>query len=563
MNHQFYPTPPSLAQIALAKFENNRVIRLLEPSAGRAHLADAAKDYFGSRFHSIEIDTIEIDFDNQAILRNKKYRVVGHDFLQYRGAALYSHILLNPPFAEGVAHILHAWDLLFDGEIVAILNAETVRNPHTRERKFLLDLIEQHGDVEYHQDAFMTEDTLRTTAVDIALVHLKKSAHFKAEFLDDLKRDKVPADDKTFTAPTDLIVSNRELENRVLSFNNAVTASRDAIFAKVRATYYKNMLGKSILDETTDSDNDYYKDAAKDLNTEYQDLKERAWSSILRSAQVTDKLSSSAQKRLEADFAQVSQLEFTSSNIAAFLVGLVQQQGQIQLDMMSDVFDLIGKYHYDNRCYYQGWKSNARHRVNAFRIMMTRFIIPSCDRGHCSWSSSLDWNDRQRFRDLDKVFALLDGKNPVSVSGLEDLFDREMNALRAAERMQSDYFDVRFYRHTGTFHLYPRRKDLIDRLNRTVGKQRNWLPQQEAEASSEFWQQYDKAEKIKRTMRIANINMWDLQNGEDSRKNLEHEKLLAAHTAALDKLGIEFDPSRVLVHRPPTPPVKTLDAYLA
>lgn len=31
---------------------------------------------------------------------------------------------MTPPFASGVEHVLKAWNLLYDGELVAILNAE-------------------------------------------------------------------------------------------------------------------------------------------------------------------------------------------------------------------------------------------------------------------------------------------------------------------------------------------------------------------------------------------------------------------------------------------------------
>jgi len=59
----------------------------------------------------------------------RQVAVVGHDFLEFKMGAIYSHIIMNPPFSQGAAHVLHAWHILYDGEIVALLNAETVRNP--------------------------------------------------------------------------------------------------------------------------------------------------------------------------------------------------------------------------------------------------------------------------------------------------------------------------------------------------------------------------------------------------------------------------------------------------
>lgn len=42
---QFYPTPSTLALKAWHKFENKKIIRLLEPSAGQGSLVSALHDY--------------------------------------------------------------------------------------------------------------------------------------------------------------------------------------------------------------------------------------------------------------------------------------------------------------------------------------------------------------------------------------------------------------------------------------------------------------------------------------------------------------------------------------
>src|SRR5664279_1485418 len=100
---QFYPTPSSLAYKAFRKFKNREVIRILEPSAGRGDLLVG----FITGIHSRTdlIDAIEIDLDNQAVLRGKGINVIDADFLQFNGAAMYSHVLLNPPFLQGAEHV--------------------------------------------------------------------------------------------------------------------------------------------------------------------------------------------------------------------------------------------------------------------------------------------------------------------------------------------------------------------------------------------------------------------------------------------------------------------------
>lgn len=553
MDIQFYPTPVSLGVKAFNTFKNRSITRLLEPQAGRGDLVDVVHERASGRYSKVEVDCCEIDFNNQAILREKKYRIVGHDFLSYRGACIYSHILMNPPFASGVRHVFHAWDLLFHGELVAILNAETIRNPYTKERRFLVDIIEQHGAVEFITEAFMSPDTQRQTSVEVAIIHLEKKSNFKEEFIDNLKKEKVK--EKMIAidieVPKDLVVTKSKIQNMVIAFECAVDAAKSAAKGNARANYYANMLGRSITDETTnchDSES-CVKSVSSELNEVYLKLKERAWSSVFRSTEVLDRLSSQAQKRLESEFSSICDLEFTVDNIYGFLTGLVEQQASIQIEMICDVFDMISKYHPKNRAYYQGWKSNQRHRVNAYRILMTRFIIPANRRDYYTWSNNLAWDDQQMFTDFDKVFSMLDGQHHKTPYGVVNLFSDKYKELSNGERCSSDYFDIRFYPKAGTFHIFPKREDLIDRLNRIVGKQRAWLPQDGQDGSTGFWEQYEKAEAVTGRMDLSSLNSWSLNYGSDSEKERESNKLLEQHEMALERMGIMFDGNSAITYQ--------------
>lgn len=135
---QFLPTPPALAARAWAMFRNREFVRVLEPHAGHGDLAMAHPDYKGYRTPSI--DCCEIDIGKHGVLRGKGLNVVGFDFLEFGSGSFYSHVICNPLFSEGAAHVLKAWGILWDGEIVAILNAETVRVPFSRDCQRLVGL---------------------------------------------------------------------------------------------------------------------------------------------------------------------------------------------------------------------------------------------------------------------------------------------------------------------------------------------------------------------------------------------------------------------------------------
>ncbi|TPQ27556.1 DUF4942 domain-containing protein [Methylomonas koyamae] len=562
---QYYASTEALSIRAWAKFRDTRFVRVLDPSAGEGHLLKA-KPF--KQYQRVPIDCVEIDIRKHAVLREQGYTVVGLDFLQFQNGSGYSHCIMNPPFAAGAQHVLKAWDIMFDAEIVAILNAETLRNPFSKERQLLVRLIEQHGEVEFLSDMFAGEDAERKTNVEIALIWLKKTSTFERDILgnilDDLRQDRREAEElaSAFHVPHELALPTAFIDNAVLMFDAAFEATRQAVFSEARASRYRAMLGKTLgelsgggLHTVDDSSLDAVKQT---LFERYQDLKNRAWSNILRSTQVTSRLSSTAQKRLESDFETIKSLEFTVANIYGFLQGIIDQQGEIQLSMVCDVFDLITRYHSDNAVYYMGWKSNDKHRTLGMRIKTTRFVLP----GHKveSYHTGLDWNSEQLLADFDKVFALLDGKTEAEVS-LVSVFRQHFSALKQGERISSNYFDVRYYPGAGTIHFFPKSKTLIDRMNRWVGCRRRWLPPVDTQAGPGFWQQFDQAESLDRAFH-AEVNkqcpsgtrhlrfdpFWAIKYGGESEREQGNTLLTQAMSTVLASRGI--DPDAMLTNEP-------------
>lgn len=522
---QFFPTPSALASRAFAKFKNKDIVRLLEPQAGRG---DLLKPVLAYRKYLIEnIDCIEIDLNNQAILRAQGFTVIDADFLQFDGAPMYSHCLLNPPFKNGADHVIKAFSLIVHGELVAIVNAQTIKNPCSAKKQLLVDWIKDHGSVEFIESAFTDPDTLRRTQVEIALIHLEKKTDFKQSFTHGLELDNL-AGVETVTKQ-ELAIKGSAITNAVAVFNAAVAALKTAEIARQEADYYSGLLGSTLkeLEKSVEPGA-----LAKRFNDGYAALKNRAWSNILESTEFSKYLSSNAYQKLASDFAAVSALSFTESNIRGFLVGLVNAQGEMNMQMLLDCFDEITKYRPENRVYYRGWKSNSKHAEQAYRVQMTRFIIPS---GHSFSSHYIEYGTLKKLKDFDKAFTLLDGKTSCS-SSLRDLFDKRLPELRQGQRLSTSYFDVRWYPGVGSIHFYPTNKNLIDRLNRLVGRERQWIPQDHEQAPDSFWLQYDQAERVTKAMDIP-VSRWG---------RLHEADLPAAHLKACDKLGLDI--SNLLNH---------------
>jgi hypothetical protein len=527
MNYEFYPTPFSLTQQMIAKFETKNYKRILEPSAGRG---DLLKTLINGRYET-KIDCIEIDLDNQAILREKNFNVIGMDFLQFENSGyMYSHIIMNPPFSNGIDHVLKGFDLLFDGELVAILNAETILNPCSEKKKHLVSLINEYGSVEFVESAFTSPDTLRKTEVKIAIVHLVKRANLNESFsciYNDLKKEKPGDQTINYQVHKDIAIKESSIVYLVKAFNNAVESHKKSCITTEEALYFSSLLGAENYGNDYRGSNNIITSLHERYNTGYDQLKKSAWQKVLNSTEFNRHLSSKAYKALNGDFDQVARLEFTLHNIRSFLMGLIDKSKQYNLEMVFDTFDSITKYHSGNRAYYKGWKSNDKHKTQAFRVKMTRFVLPV----NSYWEGNISHDAQRMLQDFDKTFAMLDGKQKPETS-LEWVIDKKMQNLLTGERMSSCYFDIRYYPGVGTLHFFPRKdkKDVIDRLNRLVGKERKWLPNEE-KAGKTFWKQYDLAEKVTSKMNVTKLSRFAIDS--------DQEKIEELHAKACDDLGID------------------------
>lgn len=498
---QFYPTPRPLAKHLWKGFKGP-VLHPLDACAGDGALADAIPRDYHDR-HPL-VDCVEIDAARHPTLRAKGHRVVGLDFLEFEGGTVYDCVVLNPPFANGAKHVLKAWDMLFTGEIGAIINAETLRNPFSAERKRLAELVAQHGKVEFIVDAFRGHDVPREADVEIAVVHLFKPPECSDDWIGpviaSMATDRNPESD--IELPQELALPASFVSNQVNAFRAAVKAMREAVKMRSVAEVYAARIGETMLDLANgkQSDAETGDIMRKRFAKGYGELKDRAWASVLRSTEALNKLSAKVQRQAESQFEAIKCLEFTESNVYAFLLGLVQSAPEMQVDMACDVFDQVMAYHSDNAVFYRGWKSNDRHRTCGMRIKTTRFVLPRNPR---TYGGGLEWDAVRRLTDFDKVFAMLDGKAEPEVS-LYSLFEgkgSKTSELQSGERVSSSYFDIRWYPGAGTIHFFPRSKELVDRLNRLVGQRRGWLPPADEKVPDAFWIQFEKAEKFDRELR--------------------------------------------------------------
>ncbi|HEU0197416.1 MAG TPA: DUF4942 domain-containing protein [Nevskiaceae bacterium] len=119
VEHQYYPTPESLARRAVELAVIGPDDRCLEPSAGTGAIATLLPV---DRTQCVEVSPLYCQ-----VLRSKGLAVDGADFLTWaEHAGRFDRIVMNPPFSDGraAAHVEAAARLLRDGgRLVAILPA--------------------------------------------------------------------------------------------------------------------------------------------------------------------------------------------------------------------------------------------------------------------------------------------------------------------------------------------------------------------------------------------------------------------------------------------------------
>src|SRR5690606_25381797 len=132
--------------------------------------------YIKESHRNARIDAIEKDERLAGLLMSEGITVVWDDFLTYQTYKEYDYIIMNPPFSNGVDHVLKALELaenqLSYCEIYAILNKETINNAYSNKRQELLRKLDEYGaDIRYVKDSFTQAE--RKTDVEVALIKVK------------------------------------------------------------------------------------------------------------------------------------------------------------------------------------------------------------------------------------------------------------------------------------------------------------------------------------------------------------------------------------------------------
>lgn len=488
----YYPTPPALAAELLAglKIDGHSIEYaggpILEPSAGSGDLARAIEkaadirynsdgtrdDYYSTgnkyRLDALQLDCIEKSADLRAVLKENGFRVVHDDFLTFTPRAHYKAIIMNPPFSEGARHLLHALHIMErGGEVRCILNAETIRNPCTNERKELSALLAKYNArITYKQGAFT--HAARKTAVEVALVAVTIPP---APPVSRIRLELNAETTHRYQAAPDLaaLVSSDPITAAVERYN----AAADGL-----ARLYEEYDGISSLFTLPKKQGDSSAPAPcvslnKSYNDALRDLRGLFWEQLFDLPQIRDAMTLTMQNDYCKRLHELRDYDFSRYNILTV-------REEISRNIVSGIeseiirlFDDWTNLHYNseyskNVHYYNGWCTNEAYKIG-------KRVIFRCN----VWSY---WSDRllpthavDQLANIEKTLHFLD-TNGAAYNG-----DYLRADLKAAEdsfqtsKIQLHYFTVTFYK-KGTCHIEFTNADVLKSFNIFASQKKGWLP---------------------------------------------------------------------------------------
>ncbi len=515
-NPDFYPTPRHVARKMLAKITNQDAKYFLEPSAGKGDIADVIKNpctyeefcadnpefeeqrksYHGfsswrnrDEHRRVNIDVVENYPDLIRVLRGKEYEVVGYDWLTYQGISYYDAIVMNPPFSDGATHLLKAWDFLHDGEIICLLNEETLKNPYSEERKRLAQIIDMFGNVEYLGDCFSTAE--HKTSVNIAMVYLKKVAVDDAPDLWAKETTQEKTHETTYDGDPTMLAIRDNLGNMEHWFNMANEHWIKGIEHIRKAKLY---MDQNKIREHSGKGEDLKTILAMALDNVHtcraefiRSHRRRAWTSVFEQMEFNRWLDSKQQERFMRDVERDSTIPFTAENIKSTLENVFMSRKKLFDESVANVFDELCSHSVENGSgpiapeslkknwrSSEGWKTNDNYKVNK------KLIFPyGVSYSYGSFNTYSRGEAMTIYADLDRILCVLDGKPYDKCYTVGWALESEVRRVRGRTTpggwtFESEYFEGRFFK-KGTVHLKWKREDLWERFNTTAASGKKWL----------------------------------------------------------------------------------------
>lgn len=553
-SEEFYPTPLPLIDKMLDGIDWDYISTILEPSAGKGNiLKEIAKRAKGKNVDAIEYDDnlrqilqwnfskdrlneIEVEekkflekcgykyyekrrtgwyyFDNieskylsipePNLIEIIKYKnqkkeffsegihIVAKDFLTYEPFKQYDLIIMNPPFSNGDRHLLKAIKMQedFGGNIVCLLNAETIKNPFTQSRKYLAELLEKYNaQIEFIENGFTTAE--RKTDVEVALVKIvipprKEESTIYEHFKNEEHYEEFNTDEKTEIEVTDFlksIINRYKIEIKsgleLIKLYNDLSPYLRPSFDNETNLYGYNLI--RLMDKSGHN--------PITVNTYVKNVRNKYWTALLTNKKVTGQLTSTLQEEYRKKVATYEEYDFSEFNIKMLLNDMnahIKKGIEEEIDKMYDRLTEEHTYYPEcskNKHLYDGWKTNKAWKIDK------KVIIPVYGIFDKFYNKPREYKAYDVLSDIERILNFFDGNLTADVN-LKETIESYFNQ-GTMKNIPCKYFKATFYK-KGTCHLVFTCPELIKRFNIYAAKHRGWLP---PSYGKKTYEQMDEEEK--------------------------------------------------------------------
>ncbi len=402
-NPDLYPTgEDTFNQMAEGLTIEGKVI--YDPSAGTGNIVRFCQER-GAR----QVIASEINEQLCKILQTN-CTLIGTDFLKVTSDQI-SHIdaiVMNPPFSQGAAHIVHAYNIAPAGcKIRALCNLETLKNAYSKSREELKAIVEAYGSFQDIGDCFSQAE--RKTDVHVALIQLEKpGTNYNQEF-EGFFTDEDPAEQQA----NGLISYNviREIVNRYVESVKIFDQQLETAvkLSEMTGEFYGGSFGMQVTRNKLPLERNEFK----------KGMQKAGWNYIFSKLNLTKHTTRGLKEDINKFVETQENVPFTMRNIYKMLEIVYATTGQRMDKAIVEVFDKVTKYHDDNRYGLAGWKTNSHY------LLTKRFIMPNL--AQVGYDGKIDANySSQNFEmveDLIKALCYVEGKNYDDYSSIQDALD--------------------------------------------------------------------------------------------------------------------------------------------
>lgn len=442
-------------------------------------LREKSKSELTDEDHATSLALLKTDsflYERKSLFSEIHPIIVHDDFLTFDTFDKYDLILMNPPFHNGGQHLMKAISLAerYGGQIRCILNAETIQNAYTNDRKELIKTLEKYdADINYLPSEFV--DAERPTDVTVALVKLDIPA---PELHSDIwERMKKAADEghKHRRTECEAISVTDVLEDAIAHYKVEVEAGvkliheylglRPMLMNSLNSEKYSScMMGLSIGGHSVDGETD--------ISRFLKEVRLKYWKALFENDKVMGKLTSNILNQYSSKIRDFEDYEFSMFNIQQLLAEMNASLKQNIEETIMELFEKMTAEHSwfnnsENIHYFNGWKTNKAHKIN------DKVIIP-CYNMFSSYSNKLDtYTAEQTISDIEKVLDYFDGNMTATVD-LRGVLQYAQDSGNT-RNIPCKYFSVSIFK-KGTMHIKFTNKELLERFNIYCCKGKAWLP---------------------------------------------------------------------------------------